>query len=147
MLTQEEANLLIQIEKHAEAANSNPINLPDLGGKISVPLISANRREHFSLDLSKGRIELSKGKNQLRARQVLVLLRLDFGGPPHRNPDEEEIPSPHLHIYREGFDDKWAFPVPPDKFSKLEDYWQTLQDFLGYCNVTERPDFRKGLFT
>ncbi|KJU85379.1 prophage protein [Candidatus Magnetobacterium bavaricum] len=40
----------------------------------------------------------------------IILLRLCFGGHPHRNPDDTEISSPHLHRYREGYADKWAYP-------------------------------------
>ena len=57
------------------------------------------------------------------------------------------IGSPHLHLYREGFGDKWAFPVPPKHFSNLADPWLTLEDFMRFCNVTEPPFIRRGLFT
>jgi hypothetical protein len=70
---------------------------PHLGGGISVPLGSADRREHFVVDLRRGRIDPAKGTYQNRGRQVVVLVRLAFGGAPHRNPDGEEIGSPHLH--------------------------------------------------
>jgi hypothetical protein len=65
------------------------------------------------------RIDLIKGTYQNRARYVVVLVRLDFGGKPHRNPDGEEIASPHLHIYREGVGDKWAYPVTADRFANI----------------------------
>ena len=120
---------------------------PDLGGVISVPLFSADRRENFLLDVRRGRIDLAKGTYQNRGRQVVVLVRLDFGGAPHRNPDGEEIDSPHLHLYREGFGDKWAIPVPGDVFGDVTDQWRTLQDFMQYCNIAEIPLIRRGLFT
>ena len=120
---------------------------PDLGGGISVPLVSADRREQFVLDLRRGRIDLARGTYQTRGRQVVVLVRLDFGGAPHRNPDGEEIGSPHLHLYREGYGDKWAIGVPSDHFTDLGDRWQTLDDFMRYCSIVEPPIVRRGLFT
>ncbi|MGH8473342.1 MAG: DUF6978 family protein, partial [Gammaproteobacteria bacterium] len=78
-------------------------NYPDLGGAISIPLASADRRELFVLDLRRGRIDLAKGTYTHRGRQEVVLVRLEFGGSPHRNPHGEEIGSPHLHLYREGY--------------------------------------------
>ncbi len=72
--------------------------------------------------------------------------RLDFGGAPHRNPDGEEVGSPHLHLYREGYGDKWACPVPPDHFSNLDDLWLTLQEFMRFCNIAEPPFIKRGLF-
>jgi hypothetical protein len=74
------------------------------------------------------------------------LMRLDFGGAPHRNPNDEEIPSPHLHVYREGFGDRWAFPAPVDKFGHISDLWVSLEDFMRYCNITQPPFIERGLF-
>lgn len=144
-LTQLEADALIAMEKHR--TDEQVVNYPSLGGAITVPLISADRKENFLLDISRGRIDLLKGKYQNRARQVVTLVRLDFGGSPHRNPDGEEIPSPHLHIYREGYGDKWAVPAPLDKFPHLGDLWQTLEDFMRFCNITKPPYIERGLFT
>jgi hypothetical protein len=75
-----------------------------------------------------------------------VLARLDFGGSPHRNPDDQEVPCPHLHVYRAGFGDKWAITVPADKFPHMGDLWQTLQDFMKFCNVVDPPAINQGLF-
>lgn len=144
-LTQAEADRLIAAPKRAE--EREPVWLPELGGKVSVPLVSVDGRDRFALDVRRGRIDLSKGTNQLRGRQTVILVRLDYGGKPHRNPDGEEIGSPHLHLYREGYADKWAFPIPPGVFSNIDDHWATLQEFLTYCQVIERPEFRRGLFT
>jgi hypothetical protein len=144
-LTQSEADALIALAKHR--ADPTVWDYPDLGGGLSVPLVSADRREQFFLDLRRGRIDLAKGTYQNRGRQVIVLVRLDFGGAPHRNPDGEEIGSPHLHVYREGYGDKWAIPVPTDLFENLSDPWRTLEDFMRYCNVVEPPTIRRGLFT
>ena len=76
-----------------------------------------------------------------------MLLRLDLGGAPHRKPDGEEIPVPHLHVYREGYGDKWAVPVPVGCFGNLDDVWQALRDFMEYCNIAQPPRIQRGLFT
>jgi hypothetical protein len=144
-ITQTEAESLISMEKFR--VDEIEYEYPSFGGMVRVPLISIDKREEFILDIRKSRIELVKGTYQNRARQVIILIRLDFGGHPHRNPDGEEIPSPHLHIYREGYGDKWAYPVPADKFSNLSDLWQTLLDFMDFCNIINKPRFRRDLFT
>lgn len=144
-LTQGEADVLLKVEKHRE--DDRHWRLPDLGGDICVPLLSLDGRESFTLDISRGRINLLKGKFQARGRTAVVLARLDFGVP-HRNPDGEEVGAPHLHLYREGYGDKWAFPVPIDLFPNLECRWQTLSDFLTFINAAKRPPFfDRGLFT
>ena len=144
-LPQVEADALLTMEKHAVSSES--IRLPDTGGGITIPLVSADGREAFDFDLSRNRIKLAKQKLQTRVRTVFVLARLDLGGAPHRNPDDEEIPCPHLHLYREGFGDRWAIAVPEDRFRNVGDFWLTIQDFMRYCNITRGPDFERGLFT
>lgn len=144
-LTQAEADALIAMEKHR--VNEDPADFPMGGQSLVLSLQSPDKREHFLLDLSRGRIDLLKVKMQNRARQVVVLVRLDLGGAPHRNPDDEEIPAPHLHVYREGYGDKWAIPVPADRFTAITDLWTTLEEFMRFCNITHPPRIERGLFT
>jgi hypothetical protein len=144
-LTQAEADALIAMEKHR--VSQDRYSFPMAGESVAVPLQSPDKREQFVLDLSRGRIDLAKVKLQNRARQVVVLVRVDLAGAPHRNPDDEEIPCPHLHVYREGHGDKWAVALPPDRFRNPSDVWATYQDFLRFCNVTQPPEVDRGLFT
>jgi hypothetical protein len=144
-LTQAEADALIAMEKHR--STDERFDYPVAGGSLAIPLQSADKREQFMLDISRGRIDLLRGKYQNRARQAIVLVRLDFGGPPHRNPDDQEIACPHLHLYREGYGDKWAMAVPIDRFPRMLDLWGTLQDFMRFCNITQLPKIERGLFT
>lgn len=74
-----------------------------------------------------------------------ILLRLDVNGPAHTNPDGTIVPTPHLHIYREGYDDKWAFPVPPDLDISSGQPDQILINFLRYCGVDPIPPVQGGL--
>lgn len=143
-LTQAEADALIALEKHR--ADNQLWQAPTIGGSICIPLVSADKKESFLLDLHKARIDLLRAKYQKRGRNVVVLVRLDLGGPPHRNPDDQEIASPHLHIYREGYGDKWAFPIPAEHFPNIADLGVTLDDFMQYCNITQPPHIEKGLF-
>ena len=118
-LTQEDADALLAMEKHK--ADDTAYEYPSLGGGIRVPLLSPDKRESFFLDITRSQIKLTKGTYQNRARSVAILARLDFGGAPHRNPDDEEIPCPHLHLYREGYGDRWAMPLPAARFSGAGD--------------------------
>ena len=144
-LTQAEADALIALEKHR--VNEERSDFPMGGQSLVLPLQSPDRREQFLLDVSRGRIDLLKVKMQNRGRQVVVLVRLDLGGAPHRNPDGEEISVPHLHVYREGYGDKWALPVPADVFTSTNDAWRTLEEFLRFCNISQPPHIERGLFT
>lgn len=144
ILTQSEADALFKLEKFK--VEDVEYTLPDLGGRLEVPLISSDKRELFSLDLSRGRIDLSRRKYQNRTRQIIILARLDFNVP-HCNPDGEEIGVPHLHLYKEGYNDKWAYPIPDNVFQNPNDNWQTLHDFMAYCTIVDPPNFNRGLFT
>jgi hypothetical protein len=98
------------------------------------------------LDVTRARIKLTKITYQNRVRGSIILIRLDADGAPHRNPDGAEIPCPHIHIYREGFGDKWAYPIPVEKYPNLKDFRATFESFMRHCNVTEPPNVLMGLF-
>lgn len=141
-LTQTEADALLAMEKRPKDALT--WRLPPHRGKIAVPLEDLDGREAFLLDIARGGISLERQTYQTRARQTVILARLDFGAP-HRNPDGEEIGVPHLHLYCEGFGDKWAAPVPAEHFPHTDDLWLTLFDFLKFCNVVQLPDIQREL--
>ena len=143
-LTQAEADALIALHKRRVNEEHHPF---PLGSKLSIPLESTTGREQFILDVSRGRIDLHKVTYQNRARQVVVLVRLDIEGAPHHNPDHEDVSCPHLHVYREGFGVKWAFPIPTAKFGDFSDLWLALQDFMRYCNIVEPPHIDREMFT
>lgn len=144
-LTQADADALLAMEKHR--VDDTPYEYPAFGGALRISLQSPDKRETFMLDVTRNEIKLTKGTYQNRARGVVILARLDFGGASHRNPDDEEVQCPHLHIYREGFADRWAVPLPADRFADATDPWQLLQDFMEFVNITLAPDVRRGLFT
>lgn len=58
-LTQAEADALTAMEKRR--SDETEWRYPDLGGSVTIPLVSMDRRESFLLDLRRGRIDLTKG--------------------------------------------------------------------------------------
>jgi len=143
-LPQAEADALLAMAKRRKEAVT--YRMPPHRGKICVPLEDLAGREAFLLDISQGGISLERRTYQTRARQTAILARLDFGSP-HRNPDGEEIGVPHLHLYREGFGVKWAYPVQAERFPHIRDTSRTLFDFLAFCNVVEPPDIQRELLS
>lgn len=140
-LTQGEAEFLLSLEKYSQDEDEHDF----ARSRLSIPLHSADHREEFMLDMSRGHIRLAKMKYQMRARKAVILARLDLHGSPHRNPDGEEIACPHLHVFREGFGDKWAQPLPPQHFSNRSDARQTFDEFLDFCTVVGKPNVNFGL--
>jgi hypothetical protein len=141
-LTQDEADKLMAMEKRA--ADDKEWLFPPPGESVAIPLTSLDKRESFVLDVTRAQIRLTKATYQTRGRAVIILMRLDLDGPPHRNPDGEEIPCPHLHIYREGYGDKWAIPAPVPTYTNTLDLFSTFEAFMLQCNITDRREFRKG---
>lgn len=116
---------------------------PRPGKTIEVPLRSADGRELFLLDVEKHKVTLSKFKVQSRARRTWVLARLDFGGPPHQNPDGTRIDGSHLHIYNEEYGDKVAIPLSDvPAFCNAAGMADLLDRFMTFCHVVERPKFQ-----
>ncbi len=146
MLAQARADELMAMPKVLE--DKSVMSVPAPGRALERGLVSVDRREMFVLDVYRGKrdlITLRKCTYQERLRSEVVLVRLDIGKP-HTNPDGQEIPGPHVHTYREGFDDRWAEPVPRDRFPALNDLESTLEHFLAYCNVQRVPAIQRGMF-
>jgi hypothetical protein len=102
-------------------------------------LASVDAREHFLLDIWRGTLRLTKLKFQNRARTIVVLVRLDVDGAPHTNPDGQRLSGTHLHLFQEGYDDRWAFPINPTEFSLLSDPGTTFQEFCAFCRIESPP--------
>jgi hypothetical protein len=144
-ISQDEADALIAMEKLF--VDENDWTFPAAGEQLTRELTSPDKRENFMLDITRAQIKLSKATYQNRARTAIVLMRLDLDGPPHRNPDGQEIPCPHLHIYREGYGDRWVIPAPPGHYANTADLFATCEAFMEHCNITGPSKMQKGLFS
>ena len=121
------------------------MDCPHGNRKVTIPLLSSDDKEQFELYLRRGKIDLMKGTYQNHTQEKIVLVRLDFGNSRHRNPDGKWIDGPHLHRYREGYGDKWAYGVPSDKFKDLKNPQKILEDFMAFCNIVKPPKILGGL--
>jgi hypothetical protein len=136
LLTQTETAALLAIEKRCLHVGN--LSFPLAGEKLVLNIESLDGREKFLLDVNRGRIKLTQCTYQERIRTSITLVRLDLNGPEHTNPDGEVIPCPHLHIYREGYGDKWAETLPPG-FLSPNNLIATLEHFWSFCNITDVP--------
>ena len=150
MLTQSAANNLLKTPKMKKSGDG--YGFPRPGEKLTIPIISHDEQEDLLIDVSRGRIRLTKCTYQERYQQTIILLRLDPGYAPHHNPGTVDVPlpclapyngriieCPHLHVYIEGFMDKWAIPALDDEFPDTTNLYATLLDFFRYCNIVEPP--------
>jgi len=102
-------------------------------------LATLDDRERFLLDIWRGTLRLTKLKFQNRVRTVVVLVRLDVDGAPHTNPDGQRLAGTHIHLFREGYDDRWAYPVDAKLFTLLSDPATTFQEFCRFCKIESPP--------
>lgn len=152
-LSQEEADRLLSVAKvfvdqsTVELTQTQPMD-------EDRELISVDHREAFILTIERGRRKRVRLKYQTRARKIIVLARLDIEGAPHRNPDDsphrpgEWIGGTHLHLYREGYEDRVAFEldeVGGRPFQLNCDAVIFLQDFLRFCGVQSWPPIQMGI--
>jgi len=136
MLSQSDADRLIVMPKRFATANAIILRP---GCREARPLEADDPKERFIFDLQRSSIRLTKLTTQNRARVSIVLVRLDSDGAPHTNPDGKRIDDSHLHIYREGWDDKWAYPLDPKVFTGTEDHAKLLAEFCEYCRIGDLP--------
>ncbi|MHB8652572.1 MAG: DUF6978 family protein [Terriglobia bacterium] len=140
MLTQAEADQFMQMLKHFVRPPAT-ISIPP-GADDTYELADSNDREKFLLDVWRGTLRLSKLKLQNRVRAAVVLVRLDVDGAPHTNPDGTRLAGTHIHLFKEGYDDKWAYPADSKKFTLLSDPGKTFHDFCAYCKIESPPPFQ-----
>lgn len=136
-LTQLEYDFLISIEKTFEDTIT-PIQFGPAPIKWSRQINSIINKETFVLDFYRGSFELSKYTINKRYRQTVILLRYDNGGR-HTNPDGEVFEGPHVHLYREGYDDKYAFPVSQLGIEHNDRIEVVFDKIMHFCNIINLP--------
>jgi hypothetical protein len=146
-LTQAEADALLQMPKVFIDAAPLDFSRTEALSYLRT-LMSVDRREQFLFDFERGRRNHARLKYQTRGRQIVILARLDLGGPPHRNPPNsphrpgERLPCPHFHQCVEDFEDRFALApadVPRLGLRDPGNGMLCLEDFLRYCAVQSLP--------
>ena len=152
-LTQAEADALLEMPKvfverdPIEFSLTQPMNYDRV-------LRSTDRREEFLLTIERGRKKRIRLKYQTRARRVIILARLELNGPRHKNPPGssykpgEWINETHLHLYREGFEDRIAYELADapgwENISPMEGI-PALVRFMRFCGVAQWPPIQHKL--
>ena len=134
MLTQMEADKLMQVLK---SINDPGLFLfPNHHGQAKLDVVSKESKDRFIVTVNRKSCRITKCSYQERyaSGENEILLRLDLDSGSHSNPDDTVVPSPHLHVYREGLGDSWALPVP-EFFRVTDELSEWLIQFLEYCRI------------
>lgn len=144
-LSQEQANSLIYMKK--EFLNESDLVLND-NFNFERELRSTNKQELFILSLYQGRLDLKKVTYNKRHNKGITLIRIDLTNGQHTNPDGKKIIGPHIHIYKEGYGDSFAIPLPNKEIgiTNLEDCTKCLDEFFKYCNIKPINIIKQSLF-
>lgn len=138
MFDQFTADKLMRVDK--VLVSSSTIVFPSMGNCLGLDAVDIAAIERFRFDIQrKGKIKAGKCTYLELYQASEPLIRLDVDGPTHDNPDGEEVPCPHVHIYREGDELRWAYPIDKAVFTDTANLGSTLTEFLRYCNVINKP--------
>ena len=156
-MTNQEANELITVFKRAKEIN---FVLDKINFHVKTIELEAEdeRLKDISLlfDISASKKQSKRKTLQLRANKNIHLLRNDFYSV-HTNPPFNENTAPddetlrllmqkysearlklgaHLHVYIDGYDDKWAFPISEFKLSECDDnFLAQIEQFCTYGRI------------
>ena len=143
IITDSEYLHLIELEKSFKEQKVLQVGPPPI--QWSRDIIATNKSEFFLLDGYRGSFEVKKYTFNKRYRQVIILIRLDSLGR-HTNPDGTIFDGPHIHLYKEGFGDKFAFPVNKIGLKKPFKIEDGLIKLLKYCNVINIPSIQSSVY-
>lgn len=139
ILTQDEADTLGVIEKYLIDPESVLIPPPQ---KTCIHYIRYRKDGQYYDNMKLSTFRSQKNSRKVSYRIIYdthnILVRIDTQyAASHRNPDGKIIIppyQPHIHIYTEGYNDKFAYPLP-NCFSNADDIIQLFMEFLSYSNV------------
>lgn len=136
MLTHDEVERIYALIK---ILKEDTLEFPDIGDKKQYSADSSSSFDSFVLNVSRGSsIKPKKCTYQIRTTQNDILFRIDIDGPAHPNPNGEDVPCPHLHIYKYNgtpYIENWAIPLHDEIPTNTNDLIQVFEDFLKYNKV------------
>ena len=140
-MEQSTVNYLIKLNKRIV---DSCISFPFSNDKLTINVQSIDGSETFLLDINRaGSIRISRCTFQERYNVTIPLVRLDLDeSKPHQNPDGQVIKGPHIHIYKKGYGDRWAYlisDINPCPFSNTSDLLTSFIEFCSYCNISNIP--------
>ena len=115
--------------------------------------VGMSTRIDYIVDINRKYYSLKRITFHQRVFTNISLLRLDLvDSKPHRNPDGTKISGTHLHVYREGFGDTWAYELDDPALNSLfpgfdftsfkpDDHLARFNAFSNLCNFTNRISF------
>lgn len=149
LLSQTEIDELLNVLKEIRYEKES-FRFPEKGESEKLDVYSIDGKKKFIIDIVPGsrRSNAKKVTYQERYQKDTILIRLDLYSQFHTNPDGTHVSPNHIHIIKEGYDDRFAYEVP-EEFIDIDDKITTLINFLEYCKI-QNPNFsniERSMFT
>ena len=149
LLSQTEIDELLNVLKEIRY-EKECFRFPEKGESEKLDVYSIDGKKKFIIDIVPGsrRSNAKKVTYQERYQKDTILIRLDLYSQFHTNPDGTHVSTNHIHIIKEGYDDRFAYEVP-EEFIDIDDKITTLINFLEYCKI-QNPNFsniERSMFT
>lgn len=135
-LTDAEAHRLIEMLKHSLISE---LNLPTHGKTIEFDVAGDTKRDVFTINMYRGKLNHSKYNIGARIKKDgILLLELHINPTTvHYNPNGEKIEGSHWHIYSEEYGRTYTFPATD---IENENFVENTIFFLEKFNVIEKPN-------
>lgn len=141
-VTDSDFQLLIKLRKRFEDQKELVLGPPPMTWHRNI--LSLETRDIFILDYHRGQINIEKYSYNKRFRTNIVLLRICSHGR-HHNPDGSLLVGMHVHIYKDQFDDRTAFPITVLGIDSTANRDEVLIALLKFCNVENIPTIQNSL--
>lgn len=145
MITQQEYEELLKQKK--EFIETDHLKLGPHPIKWTREVMSLDTRDTFLVDFTRTSIKISKYSINKRYRKTIILIRY-CSDTPHTNPSEYDgkyFPGTHLHLYKEGYDDRIAIDPSDISIDISDDMETVLTKLLNYFNVVTIPAIQNNI--
>lgn len=123
---------------------------PRQGTSLSLEAEGVSKHTEYLMDINRKLCTLTRITYQNRVQKTVTLLRLDIDTKPHKNPDGKIISGTHLHIYKEGYLDAWAYELDDPILNSINpnfnpsdlvcsDMERRFEAFSRLCNFVNYP--------
>lgn len=137
-------NLIKEIKHFSKKINRIKL-LRTCGFKYKDKLVNDNSKNSYNLHLNYGRIDVDKVSiTTVHNESGKVLVRLDLNPRKHINPDGTIVDTDHVHIYKEGYDERFAYPLDSEEFKNIfpdkENMALLLKSYLDFIKTISIPE-------
>lgn len=128
------------------------IDFPMPNDAVQLSVKSVFSENEYIVDINRKQATLGRITYQDRYQKNIILLRLDIGTKPHRNPDGKILSGNHIHVYKNDYQDTVAYELDDPALKEInpafdlqsfatDDIHHLFQAFSEFCNIINVPSY------